>query len=99
MNPFELRDDTFDVLRIIAKDARGLPPSDREVIRSAADELEQVYRALHATQLELLESQARRIATNEQLIEARKVNPAPDRTLWHPIYSGPLNGYKLRGQP
>lgn len=49
MNPFELRDDTFDVLRIIAKDARGLPSSDREVIRSAADELEQVYRALHAT--------------------------------------------------
>lgn len=64
--------DTFDELRIIAKDARGLASDDRAVIVRAADELEHAWRTLVATQAQLIEQQHRRIAVNEQLITARQ---------------------------
>lgn len=62
---------TFEVLRIIAKDA-SLSTPDREAIRSAADELEAQLRALLASQAEVFETRSRLIAVTDQLIEARK---------------------------
>jgi hypothetical protein len=61
--------DTFDELRIIAKDGGRLDPTDRAVIARGADELETVYRLLISTQAALIEAQQRQIATNERLIE------------------------------
>lgn len=63
--------DTFDHLRIIAKDARGLDAFDRDAIKGAADEMEYLYRLLSETQAQLIESQAHRIALNEQLLATR----------------------------
>jgi hypothetical protein len=63
---------TFDVVRIIAKDARGLDSADRESLRRAADELEQAQRLLILTQVALIEAQQRQIATGERLLELRK---------------------------
>lgn len=60
--------DTFEELRIIAKDARGMDKIDRDVLRRAADELEDTWRKLAATQADLIESQAKRIALTEQII-------------------------------
>jgi hypothetical protein len=73
---FSCTTDMFEELRIIAKDAHGLSSADREVIRHGADELEYCLKLLIATMAELDESNARRIAINEQLIEARRP-PAP----------------------
>lgn len=81
---------TFDLVRIIAKDTKGLPESDRDILRSAADELETAYRALISAHQQLSESQQRQIATNEQLIAARKAAPKPMTPIWTTIFSGPL---------
>src|SRR5262249_42941903 len=62
--------DTFDELRIIAKDGGRLSTTDRDVIRRAADELQQVSRLLVSTQAALIEAQQRQIATNERLLQA-----------------------------
>ena len=64
--------DTFDELRIIAKDAAGLSSTDRGIIRNAADEMEQVYRALSKTQSDLIETQRHEIAVGERLLAAMK---------------------------
>jgi len=77
--------DTFDVLRIIAKDARGLPSADRETIRTAADELEICRQMIIGLQTALIESNQRRIATNDQLIESRA------REVQHP-FKASMNG-------
>lgn len=63
---------SFDLLRIIAGDDNHLDPADRETMRLAADELESSQRAHYATYLQLIETQAKLIAANERLIEARK---------------------------
>jgi len=64
--------DSFDVLRIIAKDAQGLPQKDRDIINSAADEIEQLYRMLSQTQAQLIETQRHEIAVGERLLVAMK---------------------------
>lgn len=72
----------FDDLRIIASSGTRLDTPTREIIRSAADELEATQKALVATQCQLIEAQARLIAVNEQLIEARKAQPWNLRWEW-----------------
>jgi hypothetical protein len=62
----------FDVLRIIAKDSRGLSKDDRASIASAADELEDTYRRLIKVHFEFCQLQQRLIAVNDQLLEARQ---------------------------
>jgi hypothetical protein len=69
--------DIFDELRIIAKDARGLPTTDREVLVRAADELENAYRMLVSTQACLIESQARQIALNDALLGIKRAANPP----------------------
>lgn len=65
------RSDTFDVLRIIA-DETSLKGEQREIIRTAADELEGAYKALIICHLALSEAQQQLTAKNDQLIAARK---------------------------
>jgi hypothetical protein len=67
---------SFDVLRIIAKDTRGLGSAERESIRQAADELEDAQRRLIKVYFDLQQTQQQLIAVNEQLIEARKAAAA-----------------------
>lgn len=81
--------DTPEELRIIAKDAQ-LPQSDRQVLNTAADEIEDLQRRLIQTNVMLIESQQRQIATNEQLIAARKEAPKPLTPIWTTLFSGPL---------
>ena len=73
--------EALDDLRIIAKDARGLPSEDRAALVRAADELEAAQRALIATNLALIESQARRIALNDVLIDIKRsaLTPPPQQ--------------------
>lgn len=74
---------SFDELRIIAGENNKLPPADRATIRRAADDLESSYRALGLTHLQLIETQQRLIAVNDQLIQARKATlPAQPRSRW-----------------
>lgn len=73
----------FDELRIIAGENNKLPPADRAIIRRAADDLESSYRALGLTHLQLIETQQRLIAVNDQLIQARKAAlPAQPHPKW-----------------
>lgn len=58
----------FDDLRIIAGGPARLDTPAREIIRSAADELEATQRAYRATLEQLVETQRRLIAVNDQLI-------------------------------
>lgn len=81
--------DTQDELRIIAKDA-PLASTDRAVLARAAEELDLLQRQLILTNAALIESQQRQIATNEQLIAARKLAPKPNDPIWIKLYSGPL---------
>lgn len=81
--------DTQDELRIIAKDAH-LDTTDRAVLDRAAAELEWFQRALIQTQAALIEAQQRQIATNEQLLAARRLAPKPNDPIWVKFYSGPL---------
>lgn len=103
MNPFEqvnqiisMRTDSFDELRIVAKDA-VLSVSDRDVLFRAADELKMLTKMLIATSNALIESQQMRLATNEQLIEARKTVPPPARKLEMTLYRGtvPLRNWPV----
>ena len=64
--------DTADELRIIAHDNRRMETHDREVLRTAADELEGAYKALIICHLALSEAQQQLTAKNDQLIAARK---------------------------
>lgn len=64
--------DSFDELRIIAKDACGLDGNDRDIIRLAADEIEQLYHLLSQTQAQLIETQRHEIAVGERLLAAMK---------------------------
>jgi hypothetical protein len=75
---------TFDDLRIIAKDCKGLSDADKEIIASAADELEASLRGHLETCTKLVKTQARLIAVNDRLldvtadlIEARKLRNMP----------------------
>lgn len=82
--------DTFDELRIIAKDCTGLKGNDRAVIARAADEMEQTLRVLIATNAALIESQQRRIALNDQLLDMKRSNKTFPRfpaisTGWMPV--------------
>lgn len=92
--------ETQEVLRIIAKDAR-LESADRVVIQCAADELDQLQRALIVTNTALIESQQRQIATNEQLIEARRAAPKPNTPIWVTLWSGriALTGWPIAEPP
>lgn len=67
--------DTFEQLRIIASDGGRLDTADRVLIAHAADELENVCRLLLVMQAELIESQQRRLALNERLIELQRLAP------------------------
>lgn len=69
------RANAFDDLRIIARDCKSLSVADRALIESAADELETSQRGHLATYTQLLETQQRLIAANEQLIEMRRKQP------------------------
>lgn len=62
---------SFDVVRIIAKDAK-LNKEDRASLYYAADELEAAQRALIICSHQLIETQARLIAVNDRLIEELK---------------------------
>lgn len=75
--------DIFDELRIIANDARGLPSADRETIKRAAEELEQVSAALVLTQAHLIKEQRRRIAVNEALLDLRQKIAKPVYVVSH----------------
>jgi|SRR5580692_244405 hypothetical protein len=61
----------FDNLRIIAKDVPGLSQEDRRTIR-AADELEKCQRAHLLTFAQLIETQARLVATTDCLTETTR---------------------------
>lgn len=78
-----------DELRIIAKDAM-LESADRAVLVQAAAEMEWFQSALIETQAALIQSQQRQIATNEQLIAARKSAPKPIDPIWTTLFSGPV---------
>ena len=86
-----------DELRIIAKDGGRLDAPKRELIASAADELETAYKALIQLHAQLIETQRRLIAVNEQLIEARKVALPKPKSLpfmslssgWIPVITTP----------
>lgn len=81
--------DTHEELRIIAQDADArLSAIDRQIIARAADEMEHYLRLLIVTQAELIESQQRRIATNDQLMAARKLMPKPIEPIWITLFSG-----------
>lgn len=79
--------DTQEELRIIAKDA-PLAANDRAVLTRAAEELELLQRHLILTNAALIESQQRQIATNEQLLAARKLMPKPIEPIWITLFSG-----------
>ena len=88
---------SFDDLRIIAKDGGRLDAPKRELIASAADELETAYKALIQLHAQLNETQRSLIAVNEQLIEARKVALPKPKSLpfmslssgWIPVITTP----------
>src|SRR6266436_2419108 len=61
----------FDDLRIIAGGPARLDTQARDIIRAAADELENTWRQLVSTQAALIEVQQRLIAVNDRLIEMR----------------------------
>ena len=67
--------DTLDELRIIASDGGTLSKADCAVLNRAADELENAYRMLISTQAALIESQARRLALRERVLESKQVAP------------------------
>ena len=58
-----------DELRVIGADAHGMLPADRAMLAHAADEIDTLSQLLIATQAELIESQVRRIALNERMLE------------------------------
>lgn len=60
---------TFDELRIIAKDAQHLSAIDRDAISRGADELESILRAFFVQGMQLIEMQQRLIAVNERLLQ------------------------------
>lgn len=62
---------TFDELRIIAKDA-PLKSDDREVLRRAANELEEALRFILVQNAYVIETQQHFLAVNDQLLAARK---------------------------
>ena len=64
--------DSFDVLRIIAQDSRGLTASERQEIRNCADELEAAYRAIVVMMATLVEEGQKNTALQEQLAELKK---------------------------
>jgi hypothetical protein len=71
-----------DDLRIIASGPARLDTPSRELIRSAADELETAQRDILTMQAQLIETQRRLIAVNDQLLAARKAAlpvPSVDR--------------------
>lgn len=65
---------SFDLLRIIAKDESRLGKEDREALRTAADELEAAQRSLILATNELIETRNRLIAVNDQMIAMRKAS-------------------------
>lgn len=67
--------DTFDELRIIASDSRGLNAADRERLKCAAEEMEWLHQMLVDTQQALIVSQQHRIALNERLLDYAKREP------------------------
>lgn len=69
---------TFDVLRIIAGEAK-LSQEDSSTLRVAADELESAQRTLAIVYANLIEAQQRLIATNDRLIELQK---QPRKPVW-----------------
>lgn len=87
--------EALEHLRIIAADAKGLAATDRAIIRHAADEFEALQRQLLVTQEQLLHAQARRIATNDQLLSARRRLANPHVPMSITLYAGPLRGYRL----
>lgn len=86
-------------LRIVAADARGLSTADRACIKEAADEYDAIWRELIRIQEALIDSHQQRIATNDQLIQARR-----ELAAWHDaqswlitINAGPERYGPLRG--
>jgi len=80
-----------DILRIIASQS-SLSATDREEIRTAADELEAAQRTISVIYAEMIEAQQKHIAVNDQLIALRRVQSSE----WS-VSSGwcPVTGYKI----
>jgi hypothetical protein len=81
------RSDSFDLVRIIAKDS-NISRDDRETLNQAANDYEDTQRSLVAVYQALIETQQKLIAVNEQLIEEKK-KAIPGLQF---NYSGPLVG-------
>lgn len=69
--------ETSDHLRIIGKDSQGLPQSDRRVLQSAADEMDQIYALLTQTQAALTESKQHRTALIELVTQKVRKGASP----------------------
>lgn len=70
--------DAWDEVRIIAIDA-PLKSADRAMLCQAADEFAILARDYLIMQSQLIESQAQRIALNDQLIEIRRKKPQSNK--------------------
>lgn len=86
-DPF--KGDTFDLLRIIARDGGRLDMADRATIANAADELETALNYNVKLHQAALETNAEKIAIAEQLRELRAKLPAPLEPAWS-YSSGPM---------
>ena len=80
MNGFELTQHTVnepefksDILRIIAKDAKGLSPQDRTDIVAAAEELEYCIRATAVLYCQIMEAKQKLNAANERIASLQKL--------------------------
>lgn len=61
----------FDDLRIIARDQKSLTSQERQLIKDAADELETSQKTLIQIYSQLVETQQKLIAVNDQMIAIR----------------------------
>lgn len=82
--------ETFEMLRIIASESKGLPSGDRAILRQAADEMEQHLKLLVSTQDHLIQANQQRIALTERLLHFKGCLPkfSIDEGTLHLTYSG-----------
>jgi hypothetical protein len=80
------RPNAFDDLRIIARDKRELSATERAMIETAADELEESQKAHILTYAQLIEAQGKLIAVTDRLIDTVKELAEirrPKLSAWH----------------
>lgn len=72
---------SYDELRIIAKDEKRLSRSDRDCLIDAAENIERLQGALIETSKKLIETEQKLSAVNDQLADAnKKISPEKYRT-------------------